>query len=724
MPIPNRGQEVSKVPQFRHTIVFRVIISLVILTLSTIICIIGFYRSMPILMVIGLLFIGLVLIDAFKRFNLKLIAILLTFTYVPAVALLWPLVHHFHFQIIDNSIYRLESLAFTKATYIDEWLNQRDNDLLFLEENIKTLNYGMSSESGIQDNQLYIRKTGELLDKFTKSSPIYRDVFIMDMNGQAVLSSDNTAEPGDYSMLVQNSNLSRELIVSEVFLDSRQPVITVFKTIEFAGAEHIAGIKCNLLGLEDVINPVTGTDRPEDTLKISLVDENGYYTITSDKENIQPLKSKIHKNFSKYLQQIGNMDLYYYNDKGLKTVGAYSKVNKTGWYVISEQSFREIIYNVDKNLMDVFIIMIVNFAAVLIFAPVFSKGITGPILKIRDMAIEGASGKLEVHHEEKRRNMFEYREADDTMKAFKKMIITLGELKESLESKVEEKTRMAAQLKESNEELNAQQEELTYLNEALSKTNDDLKAAYNDLQKTQTKLIQNEKMASLGMLVAGVAHEINSPLGAINSNIGNYESIIRKLESKAGNDDEINKITQDLKTLNNMNTLACDRIIKIVRSLKSFARLDEAEYKQADLHEGIDNTIILLNHRIKDKIKIIKGYGDLPRVNCYAEQLNQVFMNLLINAIESIQTEGTIHIKTYHEDKKIYIKIKDNGVGIKKEHIDRIFDPGFTTKGVGVGTGLGLSIVYNIIENHKGNILVESQEGLGTEFTIELPLQQ
>ncbi len=224
------------------------------------------------------------------------------------------------------------------------------------------------------------------------------------------------------------------------------------------------------------------------------------------------------------------------------------------------------------------------------------------------------------------------------------------------------------------------------------------------------------------MLVAGVAHEINNPLGAINNNIHIYTSLVKVMEDKCSDNSEIADVIKNLSKVNQISLLACERITRIVHSLKSFARLDEADYKEANIHEGIDNTLVLLEHRIKNRIEIVKEYGDIPIFRCYPNQLNQVFMNIISNAIDAINDKGTIWIKTCSENSTIFIKLGNDGKPIEPRYLKKIFDPGFTTKGVGVGTGLGLSIVYNIVEKHSGRITVTSDETSGTEFTIELPL--
>ena len=248
----------------------------------------------------------------------------------------------------------------------------------------------------------------------------------------------------------------------------------------------------------------------------------------------------------------------------------------------------------------------------------------------------------------------------------------------------------------------------------------DLEKALLELKQTQSQLIQSEKMASLGQLVAGVAHEINTPMGSIKSNNDIFIKCIQKIKT-VSSESEMTKYSEILDDTLKVNAEAIKRINSIVKALKNFARLDEAEYKETDIHEGIKSTLMLINHEIKGKIRIIEEFGNLPFINCYPNQLNQVFMNILVNACQSIEKTGSIKIKTENYDDKIKIVISDTGKGIPEGHLERIFDPGFTTKGVGIGTGLGLSICYRIIEQHKGSIKAESLEGSGSIFTIEMP---
>ena len=240
----------------------------------------------------------------------------------------------------------------------------------------------------------------------------------------------------------------------------------------------------------------------------------------------------------------------------------------------------------------------------------------------------------------------------------------------------------------------------------------ELKSAMKELKETQIQLINSEKMASLGQLVAGVAHEINTPVASIKSNNG----IVSKL---LGSIDDVD-LKEMLSDINEIDKEAVNRISNIVTSLKKFVRLDEAELQEADINKELDLTLELIRHETKNRIEIVRNYGEIPAIKCFPNMLNQVFTNILINACQAIEGKGKIIITTEYRDKKLVVKIKDNGKGIPQNQLSKIFSAGFTTKGVGVGTGLGLAICTKIIEKHKGEITVNSEIGKGSEFVITI----
>lgn len=239
----------------------------------------------------------------------------------------------------------------------------------------------------------------------------------------------------------------------------------------------------------------------------------------------------------------------------------------------------------------------------------------------------------------------------------------------------------------------------------------DLTKALAELKDTQLKLINSEKMASLGQLVAGVAHEINTPVASIKSNNEITKKLITKIDDTQ---------TKDLlKEINEIDTEAIERINRLVISLRKFVRLDEAELQEADINKEIDLTLDLIRHETKNRINIIKNYSKLPPIKCYPNMLNQVFMNILVNAAHAIKEKGTITIDTKYKNNNLVVKIKDTGCGIKEP--DKIFFAGYTTKSSGVGTGLGLAISQKIIEKHNGKINVKTKLNEGSEFCITIP---
>jgi PAS domain S-box-containing protein len=292
-----------------------------------------------------------------------------------------------------------------------------------------------------------------------------------------------------------------------------------------------------------------------------------------------------------------------------------------------------------------------------------------------------------------------------------------------------------------------------------------LEQALLQLQQTQTQLIQTEKMSSLGQMVAGIAHEINNPVTFIHGNLGHARAYIKDLLSilqlyqehypepvreiqQICRDIDLDFVTADLPKVLSSMQIGADRIQQIVLSLRNFSRLDEAGMKPVDIHEGIDNTLLILQHRLKPKsqfsgINIVKEYGELPPVECYAGQLNQVFMNIIGNAIDALESQPEPRIITICTEVKsgdregslpnpdcptpnnthVAIRIKDNGPGMTEQVKKRLFDPFFTTKPVGKGTGLGLSISHHVVvEKHGGTLQCVSQPGEGAEFWIQIPV--
>ncbi|HEU0007894.1 MAG TPA: ATP-binding protein, partial [Terriglobia bacterium] len=259
----------------------------------------------------------------------------------------------------------------------------------------------------------------------------------------------------------------------------------------------------------------------------------------------------------------------------------------------------------------------------------------------------------------------------------------------------------------------------------------DLERALLELKNSQTERIQAEKMAALGRLVAGVAHEVNSPLGALSSAIDTFgRAYVRITEllssdaSQAGGPvaEKAASLKATLEQTLHVAQDACQRMDSLVRTMRRFANLDHAPLRLADIRDCIESTLTLLNHELRGEIRIVKDFGSTTNIECYPLELNQLFTCLLMNSIEAISGAGEIHIRTWQTQDRLMICIADSGCGIAGEDIEKIFDPGFTTKGVGVGTGLGLPTCQKIVEKHHGTIEIESHTGAGTVVTLSLPL--
>jgi two-component system, NtrC family, sensor kinase len=318
--------------------------------------------------------------------------------------------------------------------------------------------------------------------------------------------------------------------------------------------------------------------------------------------------------------------------------------------------------------------------------------------------------------------------------------------------KKEKEVEQAEKLHALRENEDLIKEQNSKLEEKVRLRTDELEQAVRNLQNTQSQLVNQEKMASLGQLTAGIAHEINNPINFVSSNITPLKRDIKdimeviefyresaqrefspesKKEAKKLEDDlELDYVLEEVEQLLKGMEDGAKRTVEIVKGLRLFSRVDEQDIKKVDLHDGINSTIILLNSSIPGKIRIVRDYGELPMVECLAGKINQVFMNIINNAVHALAdnldkiTDPIITIRTRSSADFVTVEIQDNGPGMPEHVKQRIFEPFFTTKPVGKGTGLGLSIVYSIIENHKGTLEVLTEEGQGTSFIISLPIYQ
>lgn len=324
-----------------------------------------------------------------------------------------------------------------------------------------------------------------------------------------------------------------------------------------------------------------------------------------------------------------------------------------------------------------------------------------------------------------------------------------NELEDLVRERTEEIVDLNQKLTLSNEELQSSNENLKIANEDLVAKSEELQGLLNQLEKTKDHLVRSEKLASIGTLTAGIAHEINNPVNFISSGIAGiqhsldqfaliFKEIKEYVSTMHANDNEtihlkleeqyneFNELMEDSGAIMDSMIDGINRTTKIIKGIRVFSRLDADKPELADINELLESTLVILSNNFRYKIDVHKQYEDVGKIWCFPGKLSQVFLNLINNSAQAIEEKGIIDIKTFMDKnaENVMITIKDNGKGISKKNLNRIFDPFFTTKGVGEGTGLGLSIVHGIIEQHNGNVTVNSTTGKGTEFIIELPLKQ
>ncbi|WP_372867829.1 ATP-binding protein [Pseudomonas sp.] len=289
----------------------------------------------------------------------------------------------------------------------------------------------------------------------------------------------------------------------------------------------------------------------------------------------------------------------------------------------------------------------------------------------------------------------------------------------------------------------AQHLQLEHLNQLLRAEQGEQARLIRKLEDTQAQLLQSEKMAAIGQLAAGVAHEINNPVGYVYSNFSSMEryvgDLFRLIETyqaaaiehqdtalgtqleQANQALDFDFLRSDMADLVRESRQGLERVKQIVQDLRDFSHIDSGDWQEADLHKGLDSTLNVIWNEIKFKAEVVKNYGELQPVQCLGSQLNQVFMNLIINAAHAIEGQGTIWLETGTQDDWVFVRVRDSGSGIAPKHLTRLFDPFFTTKPVGQGTGLGLSVSYSIVAKHHGRLEVESEPGKGAVFTVWLP---
>jgi len=476
--------------------------------------------------------------------------------------------------------------------------------------------------------------------------------------------------------------------------------------------------------INKVVNDYTGLGRTGETVLVSRFGNEAVFTTNTRNSPDAAFKKKIEigSSIAPAIQEAvqgrgGDGTITDY--RGIEALAVWSYVPALRSGLVVKIDTAEAFEPIARLRTILIVIISATLVLVVIGAITVARSLTKPVLKLTEVTKKIAAGDLDQKIEIPDEN-----EIGELANSFNKMTLSLK--------------KSQADLQEYNRTLEQRVEERT-----------------KELKESQAQLIQSEKMAALGQMVAGVAHEVNTPLGFVRNNIvlmsrkktkisevlqkqqalvsllttGDLEQAEQAIMDAAMSLDEVERkeILKDIDSLVSDSLGGLERIQELVVSLKNFSRLDEAAFKLTDVNEGIESTLVIATNVLKTKVDVVKNLTPNFIIECYPSQLNQVFLNLFINAAQAIETKGTLTITTKFDERDrnwAIITVADTGKGIPPNIINRIFEPFFTTKAVGQGTGLGLSIVYKIIEKHNGSISVQSTVGKGTEFTIRIPVRQ
>ena len=525
-------------------------------------------------------------------------------------------------------------------------------------------------------------------------------LIVLDKNGTMIASVPSL--PGSYGLSFQHRDYftktmgSGQPVISEPFVTvaNDHPVIMMTAIIR-AEDGSVKGLLC---GSIDLFSPEGFFGQLKDT----RIGSSGYlYLFAKDRTMIMhPDRSRIMKQdvkpgasllFDRAVDGFEGSDQIV-NSRGFAFLSSFKRLQTTGWILAAnfplEEAFAPVTRFRDFYLFSMLVILIVSAA----LAWWFGSGITRPIERfvsqLNRLAQPGADRELRL----------------DSQRT----------------------------------------DELGVLAASFNALLDEVRRKEKELMDAQGLLLQAEKLASVGQLAAGVAHEINNPIGFINSNLGSLKTQINDLLNvlaaykaaepalagnaellasigKAKSDADLEFLENDILALINESLDGAHRVKTIVDDLKNFSRVDDSEWQVANLESGLESTLNLVWNELRHKVEVVKDYAGLPEIECIPSQLNQVFLNLLLNAADAIEEQGTITLRSGFDENELWIDIADTGTGIKPEHASKIFDPFFTTKPIGKGTGLGLSQAYGIVKRHHGQLGVQSEPGKGTVFRITLP---
>lgn len=645
---------------------------------------------------------------------------------------------------------RLTTAVSLKEGELNRWLRDRRDLLLSLSRlsEVKTsAQVLLTQPKSTPEYQAALEALQTSLGNFIRDRADYREIVILSKGGR-VLMSTNPENLGRYVPFHQSSDAlpgsGNAAFVSNFYqsADTQQPTVTFTTPIRDDRGQQlgILAVHLNLDRIDEIIRDNRGLGATGETYLVAnlgsnFANRNAF--VSAEKFGSEEFPDGVESVGIEAAMGGSDDRGLYLNYRGVPVIGVYRWLDAQDVALLVEMEQQEA-FSPARRLASSILLMGLSLAGILTVGMfMLGRQIVQPILAMTQTARSlGKKVKAGDFSNLQAVSVLSKNEIGILARTFNQMTQQLQqsyeqlqEYSHTLESKVAARTR---ELKEKNE---------------------DLQATLNELQQTQMQLIQNEKMASLGQMIAGIVHEINNPVSFIHANLEpldeyatNLLNLIQLYETEyptetdaiAAEKEDIDfefLLTDFPKILASME-IGTTRIQEIIRSMRNFSRTDEANRKPADLHEGLDSTLLILRNRLKaqgkrPEIQIVKEYSQLPPVNCYPSQLNQVFLNLIGNAIDALEPEAiagkveapTIRIRTVLEEKRVTVCIADNGSGMSPETRQKIFDPFFTTKEIGKGTGLGLSISHSIVvERHGGELSCVSTPGQGTEFAIAIPI--
>ncbi|MEM1256672.1 MAG: ATP-binding protein [Cyanobacteria bacterium P01_H01_bin.21] len=630
----------------------------------------------------------------------------------------------------QSVIERLTTVAALKEDDLNRWLLDRRDTLLSLNQ-LTEVNASATAllrhNKETPEHQSASQQLQRLLGEFIHNRSDFREVLVISNGGRVLMSTDPT-NVGWYATLNEYSDTTQSFQDNAFIANFYASPITEQPTITFTtpilGEDNqqlgLLAVHLNLDEIDQIIRDSQIFGTSGETYLIADLGSNFFHKnvfVSADRFGSDEFPDSIESDgIVNAMAGQDGFDLYQ-NYRGTPVIGVYRWLEEHDVALLVEMSERVAFAPAHQLFRSILLVGLLLATILTVCILVLSHQIVAPISKIAQTA-------------RSIRKSVKQGDFSDLEAVTVSSNNELGTLAATF-------NQMTQQLQSSYEELNVK--------------NSDLRSALEDLQRTQMQLIHNEKMAGLGQMIAGIAHEINNPVSFIYGNLDHVDEyahgLLNLIETYAveyphdkpavateKEDIELNFIQEDFPKILDSMRMGAERIQEIVKSMRSFSRLDESERKLANLHEGLESTLLILRNRLKTQpnrpeIKIVKEYGKLPLVECYPSQLNQVFLNLISNAIDAFESgpvygqleNPVIRIVTQYSQAKVTIRIIDNGSGMSENTRQKIFEPFFTTKPVGKGTGLGLSISHSIIvEHHGGELHCLSSLDQGTEFVLVL----